>query len=97
MDYFGRYAPDKPLNGPLSLITKWCYPITGKHRNGEWKITKPDTDNIIKLPKNCMTRLGLWSDDAQITQEVTEKFWAELPGIYVSVKELEGRANQKEG
>lgn len=89
MDYFGRYAPDKPLTGPLALVTKWCYPITGKHRDGEWKMTRPDTDNIIKLPKDCMTRLGFWKDDAQITQEITEKFWAELPGIYVNVKELE--------
>ena len=35
-----------------------------------------------------MTRLGYWRDDAQVASEIVEKFWAEIPGIYVAVTAL---------
>ena len=76
------------MTGPIRLITKWCYP-GGKHKDGEWKITKPDTDNTIKLFKDCMTKTGFWKDDAQVASEITEKFWAEIPGIFVRVISLD--------
>jgi len=77
-----------PLEGPLRLVTKWLFPIPedSGHGDGEWKITKPDTDNLIKLFKDCMTRTGYWIDDAQVCSEITEKFWATRPGIYVRVE-----------
>lgn len=59
------------------------------HRDGEWKTTKPDTDNMIKLLKDCMTRTGFWVDDAQVCSEITEKFWGDVSGIYVMVEQLE--------
>ena len=69
-------------------VTRWCFPITGKHRDGEYKATKPDTDNLQKLLKDCMTDLGYWTDDALVASEITEKFWAELPGIYIKIEEI---------
>lgn len=77
-----------PMDGPVRLVTKWLFPIPedSGHLDGEWKITKPDTDNLIKLFKDCMTRTGYWVDDAQVCSEITEKFWAERPGIYVRVE-----------
>lgn len=85
--HFAKYIPDDPLSGPLQLITKWCYP-KGSHTNGEYKITKPDTDNMVKLLKDVMTGLGYWQDDALVASEVIEKFWADVPGIYVCIKKL---------
>ena len=89
MDYLGQHVPQKPFTGPVRLITKWCFPITGKHLNGEYKTTKPDTDNLIKLFKDCMTKLGYWKDDAQIVSEITEKFYATIPGIFVHICPLQ--------
>ena len=60
-----------------------------RHKDGEWKITKPDTDNMIKLLKDCMTRVGFWQDDAQVCSEITEKFWGDVSGIYIMVEQLE--------
>ena len=31
---------------------------------------------------------GDWDDDALVASEVVEKFWAEIPGIYIKVTEL---------
>ena len=84
-----KYVPEEPMNGPVELLVKWCFPITGKHRNGEWKTTKPDTDNLQKLLKDCMTKLGYWKDDAQVVSEIIEKFWATQPGLYIVTGELE--------
>lgn len=85
--HLAKYVPDKKLTGPLQLITKWCFP-KGKHKNGEYKITKPDTDNMIKLLKDVMTELGYWKDDSLVASEITEKFWAEVPGIYIKINKL---------
>lgn len=82
------YRPEVPLTGPLRLTTWWCFPLKGKHRDGEYKISKPDTDNLVKLLKDVMTEVCFWKDDAQVASEVIEKYWAEVPGIYVKVESL---------
>ncbi len=77
------------MRGALRLIVKWCFPITGEHSDGEYKSTKPDTDNLEKLLKDIMTKLGFWKDDAQVASEITEKFYARIPGILIYVEEIE--------
>ena len=79
-----------PLEGPIRLVTKWLFPIPegSGHLDGEWKITKPDTDNSLKLFKDCITRTGWWVDDAQVCSEITEKFWGACPGIYVCIESI---------
>lgn len=85
-----KHAPEQKISGPVRLVTKWCFEITDtkKHRDGEWKATKPDTDNLVKLFKDCMTATGFWNDDAQVASDIIEKFWANIPGIYVRVERL---------
>lgn len=85
----GKNSPDRKLRGPVRLMVKWCFPINGKYADGAWKITRPDTDNLQKLLKDCMTDVGFWKDDAQVCSEIIEKFWAAVPGIFISVEELE--------
>ena len=89
MAHLGQHLPVAPLQGAVRLVTKWCFPLAGNHEDGEWKATKPDTDNLQKLLKDCMTDLGYWKDDAQVASEVIEKFWAKIPGIYIVAQELE--------
>ena len=36
-----------------------------------------------------MTECGFWMDDAQVASELCEKFWAEIPGIYILLTGLE--------
>ena len=87
--FLGPQAPIIPLSGPLRLVVKWCFPVTRGRADGQWKVTRPDTDNLQKLLKDCMTRTGFWKDDALVCSEIVEKFWAATPGIYISVTELE--------
>lgn len=86
--HLAQHQPSRRLRGPVQLIVKWCFPIQGDHRDGEYKTSKPDTDNLIKLLKDCMTKVGFWKDDAQVASEINEKFWAKVPGIYIFASEL---------
>lgn len=83
-----QYKPKKPLDGSLRLVTKWCYPISGKHFDGEYKNTKPDTDNLVKMLKDVMEELGFYVNDSRVASETIEKFWADVPGIWIFLEEI---------
>lgn len=90
--HLARHTPDKPLTDvPVQLVVKWCFP-RGKHTAGTYKTTKPDTDNLQKLLKDCMTACGFWKDDALVASEIVEKFWTQIPGIYIAVQTIEEEA-----
>lgn len=86
--HLGRHIPNEKFSGPVRLTTWWCFPIKGNHQNGDYKTSKPDTDNMVKTLKDVMTELHFWTDDAQVSSEVIEKYWADQPGIYVKVESL---------
>ena len=93
--YLCKYSPAVPYQGGVRLLVKWCFP-RGSHRDGEYRITKPDTDNLQKLLKDCMTKCGFWKDDAQVVRETVEKRWSDEPsGIYIEITELEEHAHEK--
>ena len=87
-DHLAQHAPSEPLTGPVYLSVTWLYPATGDHKPGEWKTTKPDTDNLIKLFKDQMTKVGFWKDDAQVCQELNNKLFNDVCGIAVQVEQL---------
>lgn len=85
--HLAKYRPAKKYESGVRLVTKWCFP-RGRHKDGEYRTTKPDTDNLQKLLKDCMTSCEFWVDDALVASEIVEKFWAEIPGIYIRIEEL---------
>lgn len=87
--HLSRHIPEIKYSGGVRLITKWCFPITGNHKDGEYKITKPDLDNLQKLLKDVMTDLNYWGNDALVASEIAEKFYASIPGIYIGIETLD--------
>ena len=79
---------EQPFSSAVRLVVKWLFPVSGSHRNGEYKTTRPDTDNLQKMLKDCMTKCGFWKDDALVASEIIEKFWADIPGIWICIEEL---------
>lgn len=71
--HLSKHRPHKPYRCGVRLMVKWCFP-RGRHRDGEYRVTKPDTDNLQKLLKDCMTAAGFWKDDALVASEIAEKF-----------------------
>ncbi|ADY54694.1 endodeoxyribonuclease RusA [Syntrophobotulus glycolicus DSM 8271] len=86
--HLAKHVPEKKYTGPVRLLTKWCFLVTGKHKNGEYRTSRPDTDNLQKMLKDVMTTLDYWTDDALVASEIIEKFWADIPGIYIAIEEL---------
>ena len=86
--HLAKFTPEQKYDGPVRLVVKWCFPLSGNHYDGEYKHTKPDTDNLQKMLKDCMTSCGFWKDDALVASEIVEKFWSIVPGIYIRVEAL---------
>ena len=87
------HKPSKPLEGSVELTAGWLFPKGKAHKHGEWRTTRPDTDNLQKLLKDCMTKCGFWKDDAQVVREIVEKRWSNEPtGIYIRIERLEDAA-----
>ena len=88
--HLAKNKPEVPFAGAVELTVLWLFPKGRSHRHGEWRKTKPDTDNLQKLLKDCMTQVGFWKDDAQVVSEKVQKRWSDDPtGIYIEIKELE--------
>ena len=83
-----QHKVSQPYSSAVRLIVKWLFPIKGRHSDGEYKATKPDTDNLQKMLKDCMTSCGFWKDDALVASEICEKFYADITGIWISIEEL---------
>lgn len=86
--HLGQHIPPTKYTGAVRVVVKWCFPITGKHQDGEYKATKPDLDNSFKMFADVCTKLGYWTDDNLIASLVIEKFYAKIPGIYVCIEEI---------
>lgn len=84
------HRPETPFRGAVRLMVIWQFPVTGKHKPGDYKTSKPDTDNLIKLLKDVMTERGFWKDDAQVVIEQLQKVYNEPSGIYIEAAEMGG-------
>ena len=84
------FKPPSPYEGAIELHVVWLFPKGKSHKHNEWRITKPDTDNLEKMLKDCMTEVGFWKDDAQVVKETVEKRWSDEPtGISIEMDKLD--------
>ena len=88
--HLSRHIPPEPFTGPLSLSVTWLFMDNGKdHKDLEYKVTRPDTDNMIKMFKDEMAHCGFMKNDAQVAVEVNRKIWSrDFEGIIVDVAAL---------
>ena len=86
------YRPKMPLTGPVRLSVWWHFGTPDrKKQDAYWKVTRPDTDNMIKLLKDCLTQVGFWKDDSQVASECLHKTWT-IPteaNTFIKIEELE--------
>lgn len=83
--HLDKHKPEYPLRAPIYLMVIWYF-HSDKYPDRTPKITKPDTDNMIKLLKDCMTKKGFWKDDAHVVYEINGKYWTTgTEGIFIKV------------
>jgi Holliday junction resolvase RusA-like endonuclease len=83
-----KYAPKKPLEGAVSLNVSLYY-HSARVRDAEYKTTRPDLDNTLKLIQDALVKAGWLKDDAAISAIVAEKTL--IPGnehVYIFVEEI---------
>lgn len=88
MAALAHHKPAVAFQPPVRLVVKFLFPAGHTHSDGEYRITKPDTDNLLKLFKDCMADSGFFRDDCHVACETVEKFWATTSGIWVHVQEI---------
>lgn len=84
-----KYRPDAPIESPVELYVQWRFPLTKRSKEGQWKTTRPDTDNLNKMLKDVLTANGYWKDDSYVVREIIEKIWSENSGIHIKIKVLD--------
>lgn len=89
------FRPKAPSDKPIKLTIWFAFDTKKKKLWGQPKPTRPDTDNYLKLFKDCMTTVGFWKDDAQVVDERVFKTYAENATIMVRWEEI--NEIQKEG
>lgn len=86
--FLNAHVPESPIEGAVSLNTTWIFKAKGKFKPGMFKTSRPDTDNMVKLLKDCMTVCGFWKDDAQVCWEHISKIYGPVEGIGICVEML---------
>ena len=81
-----KHVPTRKLAGPVELIVKWCFP-RGRHKDGEWRTTKPDTDNLNKLHDEA----GLLDGRRAGSQRSVSKILGRGPGDFHPCKRADPR------
>ena len=79
------FAPVKPIEGPIKLRIELGF----KSKLRGPRIQRPDVDNLLKLPIDCMTRLGYWNDDSQIAYGGCRKVNAAEDYVIIEIKEIQ--------
>lgn len=80
--------PDELFEGPLSAELEFR---VSRPKTTKLEHPKPDIDNYIKLPLDCITSDGrLWVDDTQIVHIRATKLWCdeEDAGTHVHVTKV---------
>ncbi|MBU0279284.1 RusA family crossover junction endodeoxyribonuclease [Gemella sp. zg-1178] len=85
-----QYKPDSPFVGALELGVVYHFERPGNVKKSQvYKITRPDTDNLIKALKDCMAESGYFLDDAQVVVTHIKKVYAVgNVGIEIFLKEI---------
>lgn len=82
------HRPPQPLSGALGIEVRWCYPLKGRHYQGEPYTAKPDIDNSCKALFDALARLGFIVDDRLLAVEHVSQAWWEPSGVYVRIWRL---------
>ncbi len=88
--HLSTHRPPEPFTGALSLSVTWIFRDNGaNHKEREYKTSRPDTDNMIKMLKDEMAYCGFFRNDAHVAVEVNRKLWSrDFEGIIVEVAAL---------
>ena len=79
------------MTGPIRLTAKFYFQIPPSRqrrlKEGDLHSQKPDLSNCVKAIEDGMNEV-VYTDDSQVTQHVTGKFWSLTPRAEIEVETL---------
>lgn len=80
-----------PFDGPVGVRCQFCFRIPKKsaENEGEWRVERPDLDNLLKAVTDAMNGI-VYNDDSQIVMTLTTKKQTDCDSVFIEVKPLEG-------
>lgn len=85
---------DLPVDGPVELSVLAVYPfpksMSAKKRGqpgAEWKHTKPDADNIIKMVMDALEGI-CWINDSRVCSQHCWKKYGDRPRLQIEARAL---------
>lgn len=86
-----QFVPAVRFGKDTQLRTMWVFNSGKDEGEPSYRNDKPDTDNLVKLLKDRMTKCGFWKDDSCVVRETIEKLNAPSTmkhGIYVWISTI---------
>lgn len=90
--------PPSPIMAPMFVEMTFWLPRPKGHLNSKGglkpsspllPVNKMDCDNMAKAVLDCLTQIGLWHDDGQVTRLHVSKHYADsmkAPGVEVTIE-----------
>lgn len=96
--------PAQPITGPVTISCRFSFPRPERLKrksvtaNPIPHVSKPDIDNLLKAVTDCLTAIGVWTDDALIQRATLAKWYCaagELPGLEMRIEWDEAQAEAR--
>lgn len=87
----------RKISLPVKLTITYNMPRPKSHYNskGQLKLvaprlftSKPDLDNLDKAVMDCLTQVGVWTDDSLVVCKQSTKKYACLTGVYITIEDV---------
>lgn len=84
---FQKYVPAEPFTTAIKMTVVWQFNHTKKSKEGQYKDTAPDLDNLQKNLQDILAKMGFYNNDAKIVELTTSKIYSENTGIRITIEE----------
>lgn len=91
------HKPEAPIQGPVHVTLRFFFQRPKSHSGKKgikpaapiYHTAKPDADNLAKAILDCITQLGFWRDDSQVSAlDVLKKYSDSEPFCEIIIYEI---------
>jgi Holliday junction resolvase RusA-like endonuclease len=73
------------IEGPVRLECVFCFAPSRPTKKSQYKISKPDLDNLEKAVMDALTMAGAWVDDSQVVFKLSAKVTGRIDATSITM------------